>query len=364
MAETKPVIILIHGLGLKAGYIEELDKWNNALLFNLDDDPSYPSADVRMAYYSDELHPEVHRVPGGAEARARRGDAADAVTDAAAALDDETLAKAEDALANSIARTYVAGRVAEQQSTGVAMMRGAGGAPAPVMLPDITVGEGDTYEAFVRDVLKYISLDLHEPVNAKLIAELEATRGRPVLLLSHSLGTIVSFDVIARSAGRYNIDTWVTMGCPLAYAQDLQRRLPGILRNMSRENVVKLAELGAKGEAAWNWIQKKKDQLGGLFRGDTLVAKETMYELPAQAFPDQSVKRWYNIFDPSDAVASGWLIHDTSLSDDYLSGEPPGRRRVYDIAIKNEEGGAHDIEGYLKSLHTSWVVKDFLLRHT
>src|SRR5439155_20466180 len=84
---AKPAIVLIHGLGLKVSETDELDKWKGALESNLANEPGFAVADLRMAYYSDELHPEVHRI----DAARRRGAAPEAATLTAQAAVEEEL---------------------------------------------------------------------------------------------------------------------------------------------------------------------------------------------------------------------------------------------------------------------------------
>ena len=72
MASGMPVIILVHGLGLKEGEQTESDKWKEALGRALSDTPGSSAAPLRMVYYSDELHPEVRRITGATNGGPRR----------------------------------------------------------------------------------------------------------------------------------------------------------------------------------------------------------------------------------------------------------------------------------------------------
>lgn len=72
MTGSSPAIVLIHGLRLKEGEAQEYGKWKSALNSNLRQVQQFAAADLRMAYYSDELHPEVHVVDGSAGRRRHR----------------------------------------------------------------------------------------------------------------------------------------------------------------------------------------------------------------------------------------------------------------------------------------------------
>lgn len=98
-------------------------------------------------------------------------------------------------------------------------------------------GEGDEVQHALREVLNQVGRD------------------REVVLVSHSLGTVVSFDVLREHAREYNITTWYTMGCPLAILAS---------RGLRPTNVPQIGPPG--------------------------------------------VHRWVNIFDPSDPVTNAFLL--------------------------------------------------------
>lgn len=58
---------------------------------------------------------------------------------------------------------------------------------------------------------------LAEKIKKRLIANLDlaAQANAEIVLLSHSLGTVVAFDVLKEKDRQYNIGQWFTAGCPL-----------------------------------------------------------------------------------------------------------------------------------------------------
>lgn len=393
VTSQQPVVLLIHGLGLKEGEQQEFDKWRSALAEYWTGEPALPAldgVDLRMAYYSDELHPEVVRAAESFALGAPEVAATDAVAGTRAAL--------LDAVADLVLE-YGALRRAEQLGrTGVAEALAFGPAAAGAgptaaafgpSLPSVTLPPGAAYPTFVRDVTKYFALGVREPVTAVLRRQLDAVRGRPVLLVSHSLGTVVAWDVLANSD--YQLDTWITLGCPLGYAQELQRYLQW-LRDVEPEAFVRFAERGATAEAllgdvmafkrrASEKLREVQEALGSAVAraGDAVVDRvqdllerfrtgpvsfgpSMYYELPAPRFPAAQTRRWYNVFDPDDPVATGWLVGQPALTHLYLD---EGRQRVYDVPIRNprhDNPDPHSEVGYLEALQTSWLIKDFLLR--
>lgn len=355
-----PAILFIHGLGLQPSKDEMLATWSEALAESLRDEPRFSAAELAMAYYSPELHPEVHIARQ--QGPVRRG------IDAPPALDAKTVTTVENQLLDELMKEYNLSAEETLAEVGAATPQVRTGAlrdltPLTPLTP-VELSEGQSYPAFIRDVIKYFALGHREPVNAKLIEQLDALGDRPILLLSHSLGTIVSYDVL--TAGDYHVDTWITCGSPLGFVQDVERRIPGWLDNLSPATIVKAAELGGQAEEVLKWatetIDKAKSKLTGIFhrpaRRGGVEPERAIYDLPQQTFPDGKVDRWYNIFDPRDPVAHP-KFGDATLADEYLSG---GVQRVYDITVKNPREGPHSIEGYLETLQMSWLVKDFLTR--
>jgi hypothetical protein len=89
---------------------------------------------------------------------------------------------------------------------------------------------------------------------------------KEIILISHSMGTVVAFDVLKQVADQYPITLWITLGCPLG----------------------KLRRVGVR-----------DDHLGKI--------------------TEQVVENWYNVFDNTDIVADpispafpepGYRIHD------------------------------------------------------
>ncbi len=110
-----------------------------------------------------------------------------------------------------------------------------------------------TYAMTTQHVADYFfSPALRAAIQARLIEKLDEARKKfdEIVLVAHSLGTVVSFDVLKQYAGRYNLVAFFTAGSPIA----------------------KLRRLG-----------KYDERLG--------------------AIDYQHVRRWYNVYDTTDWVA-------------------------------------------------------------
>lgn len=134
----------------------------------------------------------------------------------------------------------------------------------------------------------------------------------PVLIIAHSMGTVLAYQYLQYSINEYTQrDIWlVTIGSPLAWVP--------------------------------NWFL-------GMGKG-----------IP------NSVVRWANMFHHKDPVAGtpalSWLFHDHTLADEY---RPPGiyydrpDRQVVDWPIYHSEASPHDSNGYLHSRSVQNLVYAF-----
>ena len=106
----------------------------------------------------------------------------------------------------------------------------------------------------VNDIVQYFyNPSMRSAIQARLHDRLaEATAAFDhTLLVSHSLGTVIAYDVLRQKASAYNVHTWFTTGSPLA----------------------RLAQLGQ--------VTRDVGQIAG-----------------------DSVSAWHNLYDPGDVVAS------------------------------------------------------------
>jgi hypothetical protein len=141
-------------------------------------------------------------------------------------------------------------------------------------------------------------------------------RRKNILLIAHSMGSIVAFDTLTWVVPHIKIDTLVTIGSPLG--------LPAVMVKILAEQQ----------------IDFKKD-----FKIKT---------------PENIKKNWYNFFDPDDRVS-----FKRELANDYL--ENARHIRPIDQSIDNgyEYNGKtnpHQAYGYLRTHQLAKVITDFLNR--
>jgi hypothetical protein len=151
-------------------------------------------------------------------------------------------------------------------------------------------------------------------VREELARMLRKYRKKDILLISHSMGSIITYDVLTYSVPDIPIHTLVTMGSPLG--------LPLVMIKI-------LAEQGRK---------PKKH-----------ITVKT---------PENIVHAWYNFSDLKDKVAT-----DYNLSDDYEANSR-GIRAIDKIVVNNYEyrgeSNPHTAYGYLRTPEVAHVIHNFL----
>lgn len=155
-----------------------------------------------------------------------------------------------------------------------------------------------------------------ELIRQELVRVLRKHRKKRILLIGHSMGSIIAYDVLTLCATDIAIDTFVTMGSPLG--------LPAVLGKNLQE-----------------------------FKGRNLSRN-------APSTPENVIHSWHNFSDLGDRVALNF-----DLSDDY---QPNSRGiRAIDHIVDNtyKVGGKrnpHKSYGYLQTEEFAAVVDSFLRR--
>lgn len=161
---------------------------------------------------------------------------------------------------------------------------------------------------------RYATQKAKEALRGELAKALRKHRRKKIMLIAHSMGTIISYDVLSHVAPDVAIDTFITIGSPLG--------LPLIMKKIFEERGIAFTKNAAA---------------------------------PS---PESVRGRWLNFSDLRDPVAANY-----NLSDDYA----PNSRGVgpVDCLIENDyvfEGKVrpHKLYGYLRVPPVSWAIYNFL----
>ncbi|MFC1553728.1 hypothetical protein ACFL7D_03755 [candidate division KSB1 bacterium] len=155
-----------------------------------------------------------------------------------------------------------------------------------------------------------------EMIQNRLINKLEQYKDYKVLLIAHSMGSIIAFDVLSNLKNDLSVNTFVTIGSPLGF--------PVIVGRAFAE-------------------QKKKD-----------------HRIKKPHAPESILEKWFNMSDIEDKVAL-----DHTLSDDY--GENSKGLLAEDVLVYNDydmdgKKNPHKSFGYLRTPEMSSVIDGFLAK--
>jgi len=152
-------------------------------------------------------------------------------------------------------------------------------------------------------------------IRGELARLLEKHRGRQILLLAHSMGAIIAYDVLAHTVPDIPIHTFLTFGAPLGF--------PVIMKKIRQE-------------------------MG--------LSMDTDVPLPA---PASITHKWLNFFDPDDVTCLNYNLRNVYRENIH-------KVRPFDeIACNNFECNGvknpHKCYGYLRTAEVSRALYDFLV---
>lgn len=293
----------VHGIANKPEPDLLLEQWRAALFDDDGLDLDGMGVTASMAYWADILY--ANPAPAGSAHESTELELASTVS--AADADFTWLPKAP-----AHEREFVSGLAREM---GVVIGAGTAGTP-----PEPIVSAGSPMEAaplppwlkerlirvFLRDVHHYLFdaevrprpgafFRVRRDVRARVLdAFVEgASEPGPHVVVGHSLGTVIAYDVLTAVAGVPRVDAFMTVGSPLVVRQVQQRLSP-----------------------PWT---------------------------PGDGWPFERLGDgpWFNVYDPLDPVCGGW---ERKIAEHYRW---HGQTRVVDILVSNRGSWRHSIGKYL-----------------
>ena len=173
--------------------------------------------------------------------------------------------------------------------------------------------------SYFRDLEVYYSddsVDHQDPtvltrdlIRKRLLDVLKEHYEDDILLICHSMGSIIAYDVLINYPDQCRINSLVTVGSPL---------------------------------------------------GIPIIISRIFKEQKALRVPENIMKKWYNLSDPEDLVAM-----DHTLEDDFH--ENKNNIAIHDMLVYNDyqvdgERNPHKIYGYLRTTEMAQIFKDFLIK--
>jgi hypothetical protein len=155
----------------------------------------------------------------------------------------------------------------------------------------------------------------YDVIRGRLFSKLEEHRNDDIMLISHSMGSIIGFDVLTFLATDIKINTFVTLGSPLG--------LPVVISKIAAE-------------------QKKRGKIT-----NHMMA------------PPGITNNWSNFSDILDKVAFDYKLSDSFLSNNL--GIKPVDFLVVNNYVMNGIPNPHKSFGYLRTPEFSNILNDFIL---
>jgi hypothetical protein len=277
-------LVFVHGRGQAKKNPNTLcEAWKAALMKGSRENGLPKGLDIRFPFYGKLLQDHVDRAASGVRAVARGGGAIEPDPIAGEMLLEiaERAGVTEDDIAAELTDHAVA-RGPENWP----WVRAAARAVAK-RLPALAA---DTLEAFVRDVHTYLSVLLvTEEVNECVRRELD---GGPAVVVGHSLGSVVAYQVLHELGDRIEVPLFVTVGSPLgipvvkSYFHDRPGKPPNVRRWVNgsdeRDPVALYARLDRDSFAAgidnFTDVHNPRDNPHGIegYLADEVIATEVL----------------------------------------------------------------------------------------
>jgi hypothetical protein len=163
---------------------------------------------------------------------------------------------------------------------------------------------------------KYKDCLARDAIRQRLLDTLKKNRRRKIILVAHSMGSIIAYDVMMRHSSEIVIDTFLTVGSPLG--------LPILMQKMAREHNIKFT--------------------------DKLQLKT----------PDCITGKWYNFSDLNDRVALNYNLND-DFSANRWGVKPEDSVVVNDFEYDGKKN-PHKSFGYLRTVEVAQVIDAFLTK--
>jgi hypothetical protein len=172
----------------------------------------------------------------------------------------------------------------------------------------------DLYHAEENKMVGGTRVLIRELIRKRLADTLKKYENYEILVVAHSMGSIIAFDVLKFSDPVININTLVTIGSPLG--------LPIVISKIAAE-------------------QKKNNDL----------SKEI-------SSPSGISRNWYNLSDVMDYVAIDFELFDDFSANEY--GVVPTDILVHNTYEFNEEKNPHKSYGYLRTPEFAEILNNFI----
>ena len=184
----------------------------------------------------------------------------------------------------------------------------------------------DLYLYYTGDCAAKPGVNAGKAFRGRLIEKLKKYKRHKIMIIAHSMGSIIAYDTLMQIGEKFKVDYFVTIGSPLGWPVIIKKTYLELRKNNT-----------ANGELPDNNIDDQE------------------IILPT---PEAICKKWYNIADLDDMIA-----FVSNLEKKFA---PSAKNiRPHDITTKNDfvykgKSYPHKIYGYLRSPDLSQIVSEFI----
>ncbi|MEO9822878.1 MAG: hypothetical protein ABJF50_00475 [Paracoccaceae bacterium] len=313
-------VVFIHGISNMPKPSTLLSLWENSFATDTTESAGLEVANYgassELVYWSDVLYPDYAKTRSGAESANTSLEMSNAIRGDTASLEEvseEWVRRISEALEVDSDDLRSSTAPSESDVDGASISAAAAEAiPLPWIL------KKPLMRTFVRDAHHYLFNVKHSPrkgtgyhvrdeIRNRFLAKLEdASKGGPVIVVAHSLGTVIAYDCLKNVPECPKIQSLITVGSPLGMTEMQDKLDPGYSR-------------------------------------DDGFAREKI------------ASAWYNVYDPVDVVSRA----DPKLSNDYLE---HGKRRIEDIRQSNGGAWTHGMLKYSKQAGLRETIRAELMK--
>jgi pimeloyl-ACP methyl ester carboxylesterase len=172
--------------------------------------------------------------------------------------------------------------------------------------------ELEAYHANSLEIVPGAEVAYRDIVRARLANKLRQHRDKQILLIAHSMGSIIAFDVLSQVAPEIEIHTLITIGSPLG--------VPVVMQNIRQE--------------------------------------QNSHNREMLRTPETISAGWYNLADLADKVTFHYRLGD-DFEPNSRGIAPVDEQVVNDYAVKGDRN-PHKVYGYLRTPELARICFDFL----
>ncbi len=224
----------------------------------------------------------------------------------------------------------------------------------------------DLYIYYTGDCVAKPGINAKKEFRLRLLEKLEKYKKYHIMLIAHSMGSIIAYDTLMEINKKYKIDYFITIGSPLGLPVVIKKILIEQKKNIGGEPILPDNEI-----FQFSNTMLQNEQEDSFFnnkiihdsRADGEVGNNVIQHIHDSneiilPTPETIIKKWYNLSDIDDRVALvGNLEKKFAVSSREIK---PSDITVRNNYIYKGKSNPHKVYGYLRSPEFSKIAYEFI----